>query len=246
MHPALTELIALPEARIWQADLETLGDEVAAALDRTEEERAARFHFAEDRQRYRACRGLLRHLLGEISGQDPARLVFEYGAHGKPSLALPDRAIRFNLTHAGRWAMFAIAREGEIGIDLEALERLDHEDGELARLARRILSEREFAIWEALPELAARRAAFLRAWTRKEAYAKATGRGMSEAFETIEVILDAAAPEPTLIAPGLTNDWLLRDLPAPDGFAAAVAVARKERAVFAPGSDAQGPTARPV
>jgi 4'-phosphopantetheinyl transferase len=127
--------------------------------------------------------------------------------------------------------MFALAWDREVGIDLESATRLKRDVDGLAGLAARVLSARELTIWQALPETA-REAAFLRAWTRKEAYAKATGRGLLEQLIRTGVALDAAAPQSslTLRSPqegGTTRDWVLHDLPAPDGFAAALAVEQK-------------------
>jgi 4'-phosphopantetheinyl transferase len=163
-----------------------------------------------------------------------AALVFEHGAHGKPAIApaLPHgRSLRFNLSHSAGWAMFALAWDCEVGIDLESTARLKRDVDELAGLAARVLSRRELAIWQALPDTA-RDAAFLRAWARKEAYAKATGQGLLEELIRTDVALDAAAPKSSLTLrssqkAGITRDWALHDLAAPDGFAAALAVEQK-------------------
>ena len=125
--------------------------------------------------------------------------------------------------------MFALAWDREVGIDLECGSRLERDDNSLSELAARILSSRELAIWRALPDDAQRRAAFLRAWTRKEAYAKATGQGVFDELNRVEVALDAAAPKPALTLraaspEGRTRDWTIHDLSAPDGFAAALAI----------------------
>jgi 4'-phosphopantetheinyl transferase len=103
----------------------------------------------------------------------------------------------------------------------------------LTGLAARVLSARELVIWQALPDTAARETAFLRAWTRKEAYAKATGQGLFDTLTCIEVALDAVAPKSSLTLRSstkegeITRHWVLHDLSAPDGFAAALAVAQK-------------------
>ena len=115
-----------------------------------------------------------------------------------------------------------------MGIDLESSARLKRDGDGLAGLAARVLSARELPVWQALPKTA-REAAFLRAWTRKEAYAKATGHGLLEELLRIDVALDAAAPESSLTLRSqqkgeISRDWILHDLPAPDGFAAAIAV----------------------
>lgn len=221
--------------QIWSAHLDALSpaelEELSAVLDAGEQARAARFHFEHDRRHYAASHGLLRQLLSAALEMPAAALVFEQGAHGKPAISPAlqrDCALRFNLSHSAGWAMFAVAWDCEVGVDLESAARLNREVDGLAGLAARVLSARELTIWQALPETA-REAAFLRAWTRKEAYAKATGRGLFEELIRADVALDAAAPKSSLTLRSsnegdVMREWVLHDLPAPDGFAAALAV----------------------
>lgn len=224
--------------RIWTAHLEALSPselgELGASLDSEEHARAARFHFERDQRHYIASRGLLRRLLSDALDKPASALAFKYGAHGKPVLSpaiLPDRNLCFNLSHSAGWAMFALSWDCEVGVDLESIARLKRDVDGLAGLAARVLSARELAIWQALPETA-RDAAFLRAWTRKEAYAKATGQGLFDELMRTDVALDAASPKSflTLRSPqegGGAREWVLHDLPAPDGFAAALAIEQK-------------------
>jgi 4'-phosphopantetheinyl transferase len=228
----------LSDVQLWTAHLEALSleelGELEALLDAAEQARAARFHFERDRRHYVAARGLLRRLLSAALDKPASALVFAYGTHGKPAISpafVRDRALCFNLSHSAGWAMFALAWDCEVGIDLECVGRLKRDGDGLAALAARVLTARELAIWQALPETA-REAAFLRAWTRKEAYAKATGQGLLDELIHTNVALDAAAPKSslTLRSPRggeIARDWVLHDLPAPDGFAAALAVESK-------------------
>lgn len=232
MFSALLQSVDTPVGgvQIWTAHLEALSptefQELGTFLDAAEHARAARFHFERDRRHYVAARGLLRYLLGVALKRPAAGLVFEYGAHGKPAIAtasLSGRKPCFNLSHSAEWAIFALAWDREVGIDLEGAARLDRDVKGLSGLAARILSAREFAIWDALPDATAREAAFLRAWTRKEAYAKATGEGLFDELGSIEVALDAATPKSSLTI-SRSRSWTLHDLPAPKGFAAALAI----------------------
>jgi 4'-phosphopantetheinyl transferase len=225
--------------QIWTAHLEALPpaelDELGALLDATERARAARFHFERDQRNYTASRGLLRQLLGAALDKPASTLVFEYSARGKPALnaaSSEGRTLCFNLSHSNGWAMFALAWDREVGIDLESTIRLKRDVDGLSGLAARILSARELAVWQALPDAAARDSAFLRAWTRKEAYAKATGRGIFDELIGLEVALDAAAPTSSLTLrsrddTGVTRSWVVHDLSAPTGFAAALALEEK-------------------
>jgi 4'-phosphopantetheinyl transferase len=227
------------EVQVWAAHLEALPPaelgQLDTILDSSEHARAARFHFERDRRHYVSSRGLLRRLLGSTLDKPASELVFEYGPHGKPAIATPTREGRtlcFNLSHSAGWAMFALSWDHEVGIDLESAARLDRDAKGLTDLAARVLSKRELEIWQALPNAPSREAAFLRAWTRKEAYAKAIGQGLFEHLIQNEVALDAATPKPSLTLPSaqtgdMTRHWILHDLSAPDGFAAALAVEQK-------------------
>jgi len=229
------------DVQIWAAHLEAIPpaelEQLDATLDSSERARATRFHFERDQRHYVASRGLLRHLLGSALDQPASGLVFEYGPHGKPAISAPTRegrALFFNLSHSAGWGMFALSWNREVGVDLESAARLDRDAKSLADLAARVLSQRELEVWQALPDAAARESAFLRAWTRKEAYAKAIGQGLFEHLIQNEVALDAAAPKPSLTLPAaqtgeMTRSWILHDLSAPDGFAAALAVEQKQQ-----------------
>jgi 4'-phosphopantetheinyl transferase len=229
--PHYLEQLESPEddVRIWIARLDSIlpNDiaELQMMLDSSERTRAAQFRFERDRQRYVAARSILRYLIGIALGISASSVVFAYGPHGKPESAVrknDERTLRFNLSHAAGLAIFALSWDRELGIDLEARERLSGEGRNLAGLAARVLSPRELAVWRALPNELARRDALLRAWTRKEAYLKATGQGLSDELQSIEVALDAAKPQPSLTR----NGWMVHDLIVPGGFAAALAVER--------------------
>lgn len=231
MFSALSEYSEPPEpgVRIWTANLAAFSEseyrELSSFLDRSEQDRATRFHFDDDERHYVLTRGLLRHVLGETIEIAPTAVAFEYSSKGKPALGANcpgGGSLRFNISHSGGWAMFALARDRSVGIDLEGGARLGLEK-DLSALAQRILSPREHAAWRALPEANAKRVAFLHAWTRKEAYAKATGEGIFDQLSEIELILDAAAPAKSIALP----DWTVHDLTAPEGFAAAVAIGRR-------------------
>ena len=236
----------LPEniVHVWRAALDD--DENPASghcLDADETARAGRFHFERDRRHYTAARGWLRNLLGRYLDAPPAALRFGYGPHGKPFLAEPaGRGLCFNVSHSHGRALLAFAREREVGVDLEAGARLGDD---WPGLVRRVFSAREQAELAALPA-ALRRTAFLDGWTRKEAYLKATGLGITEGLQSIEVtlapgqpprLLRRAAEEPSSAA----LSWTIHDLRTDPQFAAAlvtagedVAVARFDAAAYPP------------
>jgi 4'-phosphopantetheinyl transferase len=220
-----TNKLSFPGAaavHVWRASLEAGESEVAAheaLLDEPERARARRFHFERDRRRFTLARGLLRKLAGRYLDLEPAEIQFALGPHGKPLLAAPDQTLRFNLSHSGAQALFVFAPAREVGIDLEAGARLGDD---WSGLARRIFSAREQAELAALPP-ERRRDAFLNGWTRKEAYLKATGQGLVNGLQQIEVTLDSTRP-PAFRSPELTAKWTMFDLREVAGVAAALVV----------------------
>jgi 4'-phosphopantetheinyl transferase len=216
------------EVHVWSAalDSELLATaELVRLLAPDERARAERFTSAGVRNRFVAARGLLRLILARYLHRDAAQLTFAYGIQGKPALAaeLAGEGLQFNLSHSGNQALYAVALRREVGIDIEQFRPdRDHE-----KLARRFFSPGEVAAMESLPpEL--RTQAFYRCWTRKEAYLKGCGAGLSLPLDSFDVALlpDAA---PSLLAQRKTPDevsrWQMFDLASPAGYCAALAVA---------------------
>ncbi|MEU1786711.1 4'-phosphopantetheinyl transferase superfamily protein [Streptomyces sparsogenes] len=199
--------------------------ERAGMLDARERERAARFRDDILRERYVTSHVGLRVLLGAYLGVAPAEveLVRERCGmpncdkpHGRPAVAGGER-LRFSLSHAEDAALYAFA-DAPVGADIEAHN--ERRDGTVvAGLARQLHPEEQAAI-EALPE--SRRAeAFLGCWVRKEAYLKGIGTGLPGGLRTHHVgLADHLAPPGSTTPPG----WSLADVPAPPGYAAAVAL----------------------
>lgn len=196
----------------------------ARTLSDDERARAARFRFDRDRDRYVVGRGLLRRLLGEYLGIAPAAVRFAYGAHDKPRLET--EALRFNLSHSGPVALYVFNRREEVGIDVE----LDQGDYARERIAERFFSPTETASLRSLPDALQPRA-FLTCWTRKEAFIKARGDGLSLALDSFDVSLKPDTPAAVLRTEwcaGEAGQWWLGDLSAPEkGYIAAVAVKRQ-------------------
>lgn len=203
-------------ARLDAATAEAL----AGSLSADERARAERFRFERDRTRFGAARGLLRSLLGWSLGVRPSELGFAYGRRGKPSL--PAAELYFNVSHSGGLGLFALTRVGEVGVDIEEERPLQ----DLEPIAARFFSARESAALLALPE-AERRPAFFRCWTRKEAFIKATGDGLSRPLDAFDVAFGRDEPARLLRVAGepeAPGRFRLEALPAAPGFAAALAV----------------------
>ncbi len=194
-------------------------------LSSEERDRAKRFATAELRHSYVARRGLLRLLLGEYLGADPQALRFGYGGCGKPFLAEPFAAsgLRFNLSHSGGLVVLAVSRSRELGVDIERLRPQTDVDQTLRRYFSR--RERSAILGCPRPE---RERLFYTGWTRKEAYLKASGQGLSFSPERVEVsVLPGEAPRLIEVAgcPGEPFRWSLVHLEPSLGYVGALALA---------------------
>ncbi len=225
----IEESLPLPEdeVQLWRVDLEAIGADESRwrqVLSSDERARASRFHFARDRQRFVAARALLRRILASYLATDPNSLTFSYSKKEKPSLgpADVDKGITFNVSHSGGIALFAFSRRREVGIDVEQVRR----DADLEAIARRFFSTREQGQLAALPA-EEKFDAFFRCWTRKEAYIKATGDGLSLPLSQFDVSL-ATGEKNALLATrpdgSEAGRWLLQEVPAGPGFIAALCV----------------------
>lgn len=215
------------EVDVWRIRLDQPDPEVRRLL-RTltpdESDRAARFHYERDRNHFVVARGQLRYILGRYLEMEPAKLRFRYSSYGKPSLSseLTDVALRFNLSHSHGWALLAVAIGREVGVDIE------HVRPEVAgeRIAERFFSIREIKVLRALP-VHLQAEAFFNCWTRKEAYIKARGEGLSFPLDKFDVSLVPGEPAALLRTRGDALEaerWALRDLESSTGYAAAIAV----------------------
>jgi 4'-phosphopantetheinyl transferase len=212
---------------VWAVPLQGDPAPYAALLTDAERDKAERFRFLDHRRRYAIGHGALRAILGGYAGLDPSSLAFSSGPRGKPSLQQP-AGLHFNLSHSAQLAMIAVARV-ELGVDCEKIRHLES----LRDIARRHFSPAEFAALEALPEGEQLRG-FYRCWTRKEAYIKAVGAGLSMPLDVFDVTLGEKA-EFTAIRDGREDvaAWCLHDVAPGPEFAAAVAVRARDLRVAA-------------
>jgi 4'-phosphopantetheinyl transferase len=211
---------------VWRANLDQSPSQIALFqnnLDDDERSRADRFYFSRDRERFIVARGILRAILGCYSNRAPESLSFNYSAHGKPALVSESEAdaIRFNLSHSHGTALYAVSRGREIGVDLEFIRC----DLEAEQIAERFFSHSEIETLRALPP-SLRKYAFFLCWTRKEAYIKARGEGLSLALDQFEVSLTPGEPAALLSTRSDSDEallWSLRNLNPAPGYAAALA-----------------------
>ncbi len=224
--PAGTVDLFPDEVHVWRCALDLPGQEIAR-MERTlapeEREKAARFRFRRDRNRFVAARGRLRAIFAQYSDRKPEDLRFLCGSHGKPRLAgeSEGEGIRFNLARSHGLAVYAFACGREVGIDLELVRT---EFG-WEEIARRFFSPAEVAGLAGLDETA-RSEAFFRCWTSKEAYLKARGEGLSFPLNQFTVSTSPEGEDGLLAAPEPAEmlRWSLRRLTPAEGYVGTLAV----------------------
>lgn len=214
------------EVHVWRAPLDVsagISGALEHALSPDELERARRFATPALRAGFVASQGTLRRVLAGYLGVPSAVLRFGRGDHGKPFLLEPaGTGLCFNHSHSGALVLVAVVRGVEVGVDVEAPRDL----GDMLALARRFFSPAEAATLAALAP-GDRPAAFLTAWTRKEAFVKATGRGITQPLSSFSVAFAPGEPA-RLVAqdgePEAPRRWVIHDLDPAPGYAAALAL----------------------
>jgi 4'-phosphopantetheinyl transferase len=222
-QPALTG----DEVHVWRFSLEPqpgLLTQLEGSLSEDEIERAGRFHFERDRSHFVAARGFLRDILARYLQEEAARLRFRYSAYGKPELAeeFSGTGIQFNLSHSGQIGLLALGCGRSLGVDIERVRT----EVAVDQIARRFFSPHEVDVLLSLPE-PLREGAFFNCWTRKEAYIKAWGEGLSMPLDQFDVTLAPGEPACLLDTrpdPDEAARWSLRRLDPAPGYAAALAV----------------------
>lgn len=189
-----------------------------SCLDQNEKAAAASLKNAARRFHYVAARGYLRRLLSETVNEAPEKLRILKHEHGKPFLAdYPE--IAFNLSHTDDIIIIAVARECRIGIDIEICKPRAN----FPALVQKCFGELEANWWQSLPELEKIRE-FYRFWTRKEAFAKATGRGIGIGLN--RCIINPEQPAEWLSVPdfcGAASIWHVRDIDIGSGICCSLA-----------------------
>jgi 4'-phosphopantetheinyl transferase len=207
--------------RVRHADGAQAPASARSLLSPAELERAGRYHRDVHRQRFLAVHAALREILGAALGVAPCAVAYEIGPHGKPRLAGAG-GLHFNLSDTEGCALIALSTHGPLGVDVER----HRGDRSLADVAERFFSEAEVRALRAL-EPGQRTAGFYRVWTRKEAYVKALGAGLSLGLSTFDVSIDPG-PGARLLAtrpdPAEAGRWRLFDLDVGPEHSAALVV----------------------
>jgi 4'-phosphopantetheinyl transferase len=216
-----TQIVVLEnEVHLWHIDLAAVAQAERRwqqLLSSDEQARAKRFHFSQDRQYFTAARALLRTILASYLDSKPKELIFRYSDKRKPSVSpdLSKTPLEFNVSHSGAVALLAFARGRALGVDVEQVRNnFDH-----TAIAHRFFSLDEQRQLVALaPE--ERYRGFFRCWTRKEAYIKAQGAGLSLPLHQFDVSLKPGDDDALLSTRPDSAEaarWCLQEVPAADG-----------------------------
>jgi 4'-phosphopantetheinyl transferase len=225
------------DVHIWRIRLDVRDaafDRLHSVMSEQERERAQRFRFERLQQQYTIAHGALRLILGRYLSIAPDRLRFVEGAHGKPALAEPPATIRFNVSHSEALAVIAFADGRDLGVDIEAIRPVP----EMDEIAQRYFSDQEANdLMQTAPD--AREQNFFRIWTRKEAFIKAIGDGLSFPLDSFSVSFHPDE-EPRLLSVRGDVDaaraWQLHAFDPAPGFTGALAYrgSRVHPRLFAP------------
>lgn len=222
-------LLPQNEIHVWKATKHTSMPalhqwEQWLSLD--ERARAQKFFFEKDRRQFTIARGGLRKLLGLYLDIAPGAVRFQYNAYGKPALDLPEHPLgtrlQFNVSHSHELILYAFVLDRAVGVDVEYMRSdIEHE-----ALAASNFSPYEQQALQRLPAHL-RLEGFYNCWTRKEAYIKARGQGLSLPLTLFDVNLAPGQPAALIDSregPQERGRWSMRSLAPENNYAGALAV----------------------
>lgn len=230
--PPYTSAVIIPplkpyQMHVWQGHLDIGPEEqkkYMGVLSKDEKEKASKFRFSKDRIAYIASRGMLRVLSGHYLNCPPEDIIFEYEAHGKPGYA-HKTSLKFNVSHSGNMVIIGFLFDQVMGIDIEIIK----DDFDVLDIGRNFFSKKEIAALNAIPK-AMQHIAFYRCWTRKEAFIKAMGDGLSFPLDLFALSIDSDTTTSLLETswdPKEKDQWELYSYIPADQYRAAIAIRGK-------------------
>ena len=189
-------------------------DLFTALLDEVELSRMASFKFKYLRYQFVCAHGLLRILLSIYAKREPKDLAFKLGAYGKPEL-VDAEGLSFSLSHTGQSVALAVARHVDIGLDIEQIKPI----ADRRSLIERFFSTKELVLYDETAH-AEQESVFFKLWTRKEAFIKGLGLGLSYPLDVFSVGIS----EPVSLTGKGTEEWSLHHLEPGLGLTGALAV----------------------
>ena len=194
------------------------GREDPSALSEEERSRAARFMFERHRRRYIVAHTALRSILARYTDRAPEEIMLDAEEYGKPFLR--DESLQFNLSHSHEMAVVAVAAS-RVGVDIEHVREMT----DAGQIAERFFSRQEVMELQLIPRNEMIEA-FFRCWTRKEAFIKAIGEGLSYPLESFGVSLQPDEPQLVRVDrdPEAPKRWRFANVAVAAGYVGAVAV----------------------
>ncbi len=216
---------------VWRVDLDVDERRVMAMrhlLTPDEVARADRYKFDRHRRRFTMARAILRTQLGHYLNKAPKSVVIQTTSFGKPFVDQPfaSNAVRFNVSHSHELALIAFTQDAPIGVDLEwRYISVDH-----MSIANKYFSAEEVRQYVALPP-EQQEIAFYNCWTRKEAYIKAIGEGLSHPLD--DFIVAFLPGEPARLVsdrsdPDAPKIWQFAALNLHEDYASAICVKKSD------------------
>lgn len=219
-------LVDLPEIKLWHGDIAALEADYPyhwRILDATEQHHANAFKNERLRRRYVEIHARLRLVLADVTNAAPGQLRIHKAEYGKPYLPdYPDLA--FNLSHTGNKMVVAMAYNCELGVDIEQCKPRKS----LAALVDKCFSQKEKSYWQQLPE-SQQTHAFYQFWVRKEAFVKATGRGIALGLN--QCAINPKNHNEFLTIPeayGKASEWLIQDIDMGESIRGALVVSQQQ------------------
>lgn len=222
--PVLRQFTLWNRVDIWVCSLEgagALASRFVPLLSSDELERAHRFAFHELRDKYVVGRGLTRCLLSSQVKLQPHSIRFQYSVRGKPYLD-GQHEWHFNVSHSKSLFVCALTNAGEIGVDIEQVRPV----GDALAIAARFFSTSEARRLRLLPQ-DLQMIGFFECWTRKEAFLKATGEGLTRNTQSVSVTFgpDETARFERIDEPhDNSGAWSLEGFVPAEGYVGAVAM----------------------
>jgi 4'-phosphopantetheinyl transferase len=215
------------EVQLWQiqlSDTSGLSERYSTLLSPSEQSHASRFRHGQAREHFTVGRACLKILLGNALAVNSRSIKIETGPNGKPETRLLNGSnIFFNVAHSKNTILIALDRQGLVGVDVEYFDRLT----DIMEVARSNFTEDEIASLAAIVEPEARNRAFYRYWTRKEAVAKADGRGLLLSLSSFDVSHDSTSLHPVRVRESSDGEgklYFVSDLDLGDQAAGALAL----------------------
>jgi len=221
---SVTPVLPSGQVDVWLADLDSESSQVGEYfknLSAEEQTRASRFRAEQDRQRYIVAKGILRSLLQRYLGMEASQISIVKEPNGKPELKdiHPAGRLNFNQSHSANFGVYALSWNRRVGVDLEQVRPLP----DLEPMAELVLTEKELKLLRSLSK-EKQMPAFFSAWTRKEAFVKALGEGLSRSLKSFEIAIPPPSSSEIIhdLMGSTPMDWSVRVLPLFEGFFGAV------------------------